>query len=75
MGDENPERDELSAQDVPQDELEAQVADVLPAREVLSTLDASIAAPLDATLAANVLADDAPAIENAEQEPEIDPDS
>ena len=54
------------------EELEAQGGEQLPDREAMSLIDANIAAPVNAAVAANILSDDAVAIANAEQDVEID---
>jgi len=57
----NPER-ELSAE-----ELEAQEGAELPDREAMSLINANLAAPINAAVAANVLSDNSIAYANAEQ--------
>jgi len=57
----DPER-ELSAE-----ELEAQEAAELPDREAMSLINANLAAPINAAVAANVLSDNSIAYANAEQ--------
>ncbi|MGH3088448.1 MAG: hypothetical protein ACRDSJ_14165 [Rubrobacteraceae bacterium] len=54
------------------EELEAQDSEQLPDREEMSLIDANVAAPVNAAVAANVLSDDAVAIANAEQNVDID---
>lgn len=58
---------ELSAE-----ELEAQGGEQLPDREEMSLVDANVAAPVNAAVAANVLSDDSIAYANAEQTVDID---
>ena len=53
-------------------ELEEQSGEALPDREAMSLVNANIAAPVNAAVAANVLSDDATAIANAEQDADID---
>jgi hypothetical protein len=53
-------------------ELEAQDGEQLPDREQMSLINANVAAPVNAAVAANVLSDDAVAIANAEQDATID---
>ena len=48
-------------------ELEAQSGEQLPDREAMSLINANVAAPINAAVAANVLSDDSIAIANAEQ--------
>ncbi|MGI8440348.1 MAG: hypothetical protein ACR2NV_09190 [Thermoleophilaceae bacterium] len=59
--------DELSVE-----ELEAQSGEELPDREALSLLDANVAIPVNAAVAANVLSDSAAADAEAEQTAEVD---
>ena len=67
MEDNPNEADELTPE-----ELEAQLAERLPAREAMSLIDANVAIPVNAAVAANVLSDDSVAYANAEQEVDID---
>jgi len=55
-------QDELS-----QEELQAQEGAELPDREAMSLINANIAAPINAAVAANVLSDNSVAYANAEQ--------
>jgi hypothetical protein len=48
-------------------ELEAQGAEQLPDREAMSLINANLAAPINAAVAANVLSDNSVAWANAEQ--------
>lgn len=61
------ENEELSPE-----ELAAEEATSLPDREAMSLIDANIAAPVNAAVAANVLSDDSVAYANAEQNVVID---
>lgn len=54
------------------EELEAQTGEGLPDREEMSLVDANVAAPVNAAVAANVLSDDSVAYANAEQTANID---
>jgi hypothetical protein len=54
------------------DELEAQEAAELPDREAMSLINANLAAPINAAVAANVLSDDSIAWANAEQNVDVD---
>ena len=54
------------------EELEAQAGEELPDREAMSLIDANIAAPVNAAVAANILSDDSIAYANAEQDVDID---
>lgn len=56
-----------SKPDVSRDELEAQDAEQLPDREQMSLINANVAAPINAAVAANVLSDNSLAYANAEQ--------
>jgi hypothetical protein len=49
------------------DELEAQQGEQLPDREQMSLINANLAAPINAAVAANVLSDGSVAYANAEQ--------
>jgi len=53
------------------EELEEQEAEELPAREAMSLVNANIAAPINAAVAANVLSDGSIAYANAEQNVDI----
>ena len=55
-----------------QEELEAQGGEELPDREAMSLINANVAAPVNAAVAANVLSDDSIAYANAEQTADID---
>jgi hypothetical protein len=55
-----------------EEELEAQTGEGLPDREEMSLIDANIAAPVNAAVAANVLSDGSVAYANAEQDVDID---
>ena len=50
-----------------QEELDAQQANELPDREAMSLINANLAAPVNAAVAANVLSDNSVAYANAEQ--------
>ena len=54
------------------EELEAESAEALPDREAMSLVDANIAIPVNAAVAANVLSDDAVAYADATQDATID---
>ena len=53
------------------EELEAQVGEELPEREAMSLINANLAAPFNAAVAANVLSDNSIAYANAEQNVDI----
>jgi hypothetical protein len=59
-------RNALTAEELDQDVAE------LPDREAMSLINANLAAPVNAAVAANVLSDDSVAWANAEQDVEID---
>jgi len=61
------ERTELS-----NEELEAEAGEELPDREAMSLINANLAAPVNAAVAANVLSDNSVAYANAEQDVVID---
>jgi hypothetical protein len=54
------------------EELEAQSGEELPDREAMSLINANVAAPINAAVAANVLSDNSIAYANAEQMNTID---
>jgi len=54
------------------EELEGEEAADLPDREAMSLINANIAAPVNAAVAANVLSDNSTAIANAVQDAQID---
>ena len=58
--------------DRPSDEVEQQDAAELPDREAMSLINANVAAPVNAAIAANILSDDSLAYANAEQNVDID---
>ena len=67
MTDETKNEQELSSE-----ELEAQGGEELPDREAMSLINANLAAPVNAAVAANVLSDNSIAYANAEQNVDID---
>jgi hypothetical protein len=54
------------------EELGAQQGEELPEREVMSLVDANVAAPVNAAAALNVLSDDSSAVANASQSADIE---
>jgi hypothetical protein len=54
------------------EELEAQGGEELPDREAMSLINANLAAPVNAAVAANVLSDNSVAFANAHQDVVID---
>jgi hypothetical protein len=67
MNEQNNEERELTPE-----ELEQQDAAELPDREAMSLINANLAAPVNAAVAANVLSDGSVAYANAEQNVDID---
>jgi len=64
--------EEGQEQQVSQDELDQQQGEDLPDREEMALINANVAAPINAAVAANVLSDDSVAYANAEQDVDID---
>ncbi len=58
-------------QGITEEELEAQGGEELPDREAMSLINANLAAPVNAAVAANVLSDNSIAYANAEQDVDI----
>jgi len=58
-----------------QDEIEAQEAAELPDREAMSLINANLAAPINAAIAANVLSDNSTAVAQAVQNTPINQSS
>ena len=54
------------------EELEQQQVEQLPDREAMSLVDANVAVPVNAAVAANVLSDGSVAIADAQQDVDID---
>ncbi len=67
MTDKPKKQEELSTE-----ELEAQTGEQLPDREEMSLVNANVAVPVNAAVAANVLSDDAVAYADATQDAAID---
>ena len=63
---------ELQGRGLSPEELEAQEVAELPDREAMSLVNANIAVPVNAAVAANVLSDGATAIADATQDAAID---
>jgi predicted nucleic acid-binding protein len=61
-----------AGEELSQEELEAQAGENLPDREAMSLVDANVAAPVNAAVAANILSEDSTATANAEQTVDID---
>jgi hypothetical protein len=59
-------------EEVSQEELEAQEGQSLPEREEMALINANLAAPVNAAVAANVLSDNSIAYANAEQDVDIE---
>lgn len=66
--------DEQKPDELSKEELEAQGSEQLPDREAMSLVDANIAIPINAAVAAEVLSDDASAYADATQGAGIDPE-
>jgi hypothetical protein len=64
--------DERKPAELSEDELAAQAGEELPDREAMSLINANIAAPVNAAVAANVLSDSSVAYANAEQDVDIE---
>ena len=69
MPDETPKQD---TEELSPEELEAQGGEELPDREAMSLVNANIAVPVNAAVAANVLSDGSTAIADADQDAYID---
>jgi len=72
MADETTPKTDIEKTDLTQGELEAQDAEQLPDREAMSLVNANVAAPINAAVAANVLSDNSVAYANATQDVDID---
>jgi hypothetical protein len=59
-------------QKLTEEELDEQTGEELPDREAMSLINANLAAPVNAAVAANVLSDNSIAYANAEQTVDID---
>ena len=66
------EKHEIEPQEITDEELEAQDAEQLPDREAMSLVNANVAVPVNAAVAANVLSDNATAYADASQIADID---
>lgn len=75
MADETTPKTDIEKTELSQEELEAQGAEELPDREAMSLINANLAAPVNAAVAANVLSDNSVAYANAEQDVTIDQDN
>ena len=64
--------EEITKQELTSEELEAQGAEQLPDREAMSLINANVAAPINAAVAANVLSDNSVAYANAVQNVDLD---
>ena len=71
MAEEMEMREDVTAEALSAEELEAQSGEELPDREAMSLINANLAAPVNAAVAANVLSDDSIAYANAEQDVDI----
>ncbi len=61
-----------AGEELSRDELEAEVGENLPDREAMSLVDANVAAPVNAAVAAKILSDDSTATATATQDVQID---
>ena len=76
MTDEVRKQEEAPQQELSQEELDAQASgEELPDREAMSLVNANVAIPINAAVAANVLSDDAVAYADATQDSVIDQSS
>ena len=75
MADETTPKTDVEKTELSQEELEAQGGEQLPDREAMSLINANLAAPVNAAVAANVLSDNSVAYANAEQNVTIDQDN
>ena len=66
------EKRELEPTELTEQELAAQDGEQLPDREAMSLVNANVAVPVNAAVAANVLSDNATAIADAQQDAVID---
>ena len=66
------EKHDIEPQEITDEELEAQDAEQLPDREAMSLVNANVAVPVNAAVAANVLSDNATAYADASQIADID---
>ena len=71
MAEEMEMREDVTPEALSAEELEAQSGEELPDREAMSLINANLAAPVNAAVAANVLSDDSIAYANAEQDVDI----
>ena len=63
-----PDEVDLTTTGLTEAELEAEAGEALPDREAMSLINANLAAPVNAAVAANVLSDSSIAYANAEQD-------
>ncbi len=64
--------EERNTQELSKEELEQHDSEQLPEREEMSLINANVAAPVNAAVAANILSDGSVAYANAEQDVDID---
>jgi hypothetical protein len=72
MAQEHESKPEEQEQELSQEELEAQAGEELPDREAMSLVNANVAVPVNAAVAANVLSDGSIAYADADQIGDID---
>ena len=68
-------KQDKDVEQVTSEELESQSAEQLPDREAMSLIDANVAVPVNAAVAANVLTDESIADADADQTGDIDQDN
>ncbi len=66
------EHETRNEQELTDEELEAQGGEELPDREAMSLVNANVAVPVNAAVAANVLSDNSTAVADATQDAAID---
>jgi len=64
-------REDMTPDGLSAEELEAETGEELPDREAMSLINANLAAPVNAAVAANVLSDNSVAYANAQQDVDI----
>jgi hypothetical protein len=64
--------EEIREDGLSQEELDAESGEELPDREAMSLVNANVAIPINAAIAANVLSDDAIAYADATQDADLD---
>ena len=75
MGQSPDTKQDKDVEQVTSEELESESAEQLPDREAMSLIDANVAVPVNAAVAANVLTDESIADADADQTGDIDQDN